>query len=63
MALVFCNLDERPHDITISWDELGISGRWKVRDVWKQTDLGIREKEFSIMVPLHGVVMIKLLKD
>ncbi|MGV8094302.1 MAG: hypothetical protein AB2L24_20780 [Mangrovibacterium sp.] len=46
--------------ITLPWDLLEISGKHIVRDVWRQKDLGIFEKEFVSEVPSHGVVLIKI---
>jgi len=31
-----------------------------VRDLWRQRDIGVREGDFSEMVPRHGVVLVKI---
>jgi alpha-galactosidase len=46
--------------ITASWSDLGLSGDQKVRDLWRQKDLGVFAKQFSSPVPAHGVVLIKV---
>ncbi|MBU0754612.1 MAG: putative Ig domain-containing protein [Planctomycetes bacterium] len=47
-------------DVTVLWADLGVSGRQKVRDLWRQKDLGIFEKQFTARVPVHGVVLVKI---
>jgi alpha-galactosidase len=34
----------------------------KVRDVWRQQDLGIFENSYTAEVPFHGVVLLKISK-
>jgi len=40
--------------------DLGISGKYIVRDLWRQKDLGTFEGEFSADVRRHGVVLVGL---
>jgi alpha-galactosidase len=47
---------------TLNWPDLGISGEYKVRDLWRQKDLGQFSGEFNAEVPYHGVVLVKLIK-
>jgi len=46
--------------IAASWADLGVSGPQRVRDLWRQKDLGIHEDAFTAYVARHGVVMIRL---
>ncbi|MBM3892593.1 MAG: alpha-galactosidase, partial [Verrucomicrobia bacterium] len=46
--------------LTVSWSQLGVRGNQKVRDLWRQKDLGVFEKEFSAVVQPHGVVLVRL---
>ena len=46
--------------LTVQWSQLGVRGKQKVRDLWRQKDLGAFEKEFSAVVQPHGVVMVRL---
>jgi alpha-galactosidase len=46
--------------MTALWSDLGIGGRQKVRDIWRQKDLGNFKEKFSAMVAPHGVVLIRL---
>jgi alpha-galactosidase len=49
--------------ITASWSELGLSGAQKVRDLWRQKNLGVFAEQFSSPVPAHGVVLIKVTSE
>ena len=46
--------------VTVRWSDLGIKGKCLVRDLWRQKDLGVFEKEFTADVRRHGVVLIKI---
>ncbi len=59
-AVGLFNRGDRPTTITARWDELGIKGRWKVRDVWRQWDFGVYEGWFTQRVNRHGAVLVRL---
>ncbi|MBS1604343.1 MAG: putative Ig domain-containing protein [Bacteroidetes bacterium] len=44
--------------LTLRWSDLGITGKYIVRDLWRQKDLGTFEGEFSADVRRHGVVLV-----
>jgi alpha-galactosidase len=46
--------------LSVKWSDLGIKGKYIVRDLWRQKDLGAFDDEFSAEVKPHGVVMIQL---
>jgi alpha-galactosidase len=46
--------------VTARWEDLGIKGRWKVRDAWRQYDWGVFENWFTQKVNSHGVVLLRL---
>ena len=54
------NLGETPSTVTLHWNDLHISGRQKVRDLWRQQDLGTFTETFSTPVNPHGVVLVKV---
>jgi alpha-galactosidase len=54
------NLQERTSDITVTWDQLGIHGSQRVRDVWRQRDIGQVDGHFSASVDRHGVLLLRL---
>jgi alpha-galactosidase len=45
---------------TVSWTDLGLSGKQTVRDLWQQKDLGVFEEKFETKVVPHGVVLARL---
>ncbi len=47
-------------NVVVTAKELGIEGRFRVRDVWRQKDLGVFTGQFETMVPYHGVVLIQV---
>ena len=46
--------------VVVHWSDLGISGKYIVRDLWRQKDLGVFENEFAADVRKHGVVLVSL---
>lgn len=61
-AGLFNITDSLTRKLSVKWSELGIEGKYIVRDLWRQKDLGIFKDEFSADVKPHGVVMISLRK-
>ncbi len=53
-------LSEEADEITVTWQQLGLSGSQKVRDLWRQKDLGAFDEKFTAKVPVHGVVLVKI---
>jgi alpha-galactosidase len=47
-------------EIMVGADQIGISGTHKVRDLWRQIDIGTFNEYFGAQVPKHGVVLLKL---
>jgi len=60
LAVGLFNLAENPCNLTVQWDVLGIEGLHRIRDVWRQTDLGECDKEYSVPVARHGVMLVRL---
>jgi len=46
--------------ITITASEIGITGKFKVRNAWTQKDLGVFENSFEAEVPYHGVILLNI---
>lgn len=59
-AVGLFNLGEQPAKLSVSWSELGLPDRQRVRDVWRQKDLGKYKHGFEAKVPRHGVALIRL---
>ena len=61
----FCNFGLEKVDISYKdLKKLGISGKQKVRDLWRQKDIitiHADKEAFSVKVPMHGVVLYKFM--
>ena len=44
----------------VNFKDLGLDGKFTVRDLWRQKDLGTYSESFETAVPSHGVVLIRL---
>jgi alpha-galactosidase len=45
--------------VTALWSDLGLAGRRRVRDAWRQYDWGVFEGSFTMKVEPHGVVLLR----
>ncbi len=61
IAVGYFNLTTAPRSISADWKELGLTGTQRVRDVWRQRDLGSFSENFSTQVPNHGVILVRFI--
>ncbi|MES2418832.1 MAG: putative Ig domain-containing protein [Bacteroidota bacterium] len=54
--------DNGTQAVVLKWEDLGLKGKYIVRDLWRQKDLGVFEDEFKADVAPHGVVMVSVRK-
>ena len=59
-AVGLFNRGDQKAAVSLRWSDLGVSGPWIVRDLWRQQDLGRYEGEFRGTVEPHGVVLVRL---
>jgi alpha-galactosidase len=59
-AVGLFNRGEMEATVTAQWSDLGLTGRRRVRDLWRQQDLGEFTDSFSAPVGRHGVVLLRL---
>ena len=59
LAVGLFNASEIETKITVKWSELGINGKHRVRDLWRQKDIEVFDDEYTIKVPRHGVAMMR----
>lgn len=52
--------DETAVKYTFDFEKAGLHGKWLLRDVWRQKDLGIFEKTFGVEINHHGVVFLRM---
>lgn len=55
------NRDDSAKGMEVAFSELGISGEYKVRDLWRHADEGTATK-LSATVPAHGCKIVRLSK-
>ena len=52
--------DEKDRSFDFDLAKVGLKGKWKLRDVWRQKDLGISEGVYKTHIPHHGVVLLRM---
>lgn len=53
--------DETVKQFTFDFAKAGLTGsKWKLRDLWRQQDLGEYKKHLTTQIPYHGVVMLRM---
>ena len=55
------NRDDNAKSVTVNFADLGISGEYNVRDLWKHADEG-KAESLTATVPAHGCKIVKLSK-
>ena len=54
------NIGDEEAEVSVSFEELELSGKKTLRDLWKKADLGEAEEKVSAVIPPHGAVLYKL---
>lgn len=55
------NLDDsKKINTEVSWSELGIKGKYKARDIWKQVDIGFLSDGLKTDINIHGCSLYKI---
>jgi len=49
----------RQYPISVDLPDLGLPGKYAVRDLWRQQDIGTAEGSYTVEVPYHGVKLLK----
>ena len=52
--------DETPKTFQLDFAKVGLKGKYRIRDLWRQKDLGEFEGSFETEIRHHGVVMIRI---
>lgn len=60
IAVGLFNLSETRRDITVTAADLGVSGRQRVRDLWRWKDLGTIADAYTAGVGRHGVMLVRM---
>jgi alpha-galactosidase len=60
MAVGLVNSSTEPAKVTAKWSDLGRTGSQPVRDLWLHKNVGSFEGSYSVEVPAHGCVLLKI---
>ena len=53
-------IQQQLYTLKLDLKQIGLTGEYKVRDLWRQTDIGHAKGSLSAKVPYHGVQLLKL---
>ena len=60
LAVGLFNVGPQEMTVTVGFADLKLTGRQRVRDLWRQKDLGDFQGSYSAAVPSHGTVLVKI---
>ncbi len=60
LAVGLFNLAEKENSLSVTWEALSITGPRRIRDLWRQKELGQTEGRYNANVPRHGVQFVRL---
>ena len=52
--------ETKPAEISVSLEDLGLSGKFAVRDLWTHKDLGTVTEKITAIVNSHGAVLYRI---
>ena len=59
-AVGFFNLGAEEASVVADWPDLKLNGPQRVRDLWRQKDLGVFAEKFTARAAPHGVVLVRI---
>jgi alpha-galactosidase len=59
-AVGLFNLSEEQRQVSVDFKDLGLQQPQRVRDLWRQLDLGTPSREYRATIPRHGVALVRL---
>jgi alpha-galactosidase len=59
-AVGLFNIGSEPNSVKVTWEQLGITGKQVIRDLWRQKNIGTYNESFEAMVRPHGVVLVRV---
>lgn len=62
-AVGLFNVADKKQDISFSLKQLNLDGKWKIRDVWRQQDIGTLTDTFKAKLDGHGSLLLVLEKE
>jgi len=61
LAVVLFNRSAVASNISVKWKDLNLTGTVSIRDLWMHKNLESLDSMFTMLVPTHGVVMLKVI--
>jgi alpha-galactosidase len=59
-AVGLFNRGEQAAPVTAKWADLKLTGKRRVRDLWRHENLGILSDQVTVTVPVHGAALLKI---
>jgi len=59
-AVALVNPTAKAEMISVTWRQIGLTHSQKVRDLWLHKNIGSFAQGYSVLVPAHGVALLKL---
>ena len=59
-AVGLLNSSSAAREMEVRWSEIGLDGSQPVRDLWLHQDAGFCKGSYSVLVPSHGIVLLKI---
>ena len=59
-AVGLFNRGEADAEVTVRWSDLSLQGKHKVRDLWRQKDLGSFDGDFHLTLGAHGAELVRI---
>ena len=62
VAVAFFNTSLRTTAVTVSWQQLGLSGPYLARDLWWRENLGIANNSYRVVLTGNTSMLLKFSK-
>lgn len=60
LAVGLFNRGELSVDVKVTWQQLGLDGPQRIRDLWRQQDLGVFPESYVHSIGRHGVILLRV---
>lgn len=59
-AIALLNRSDKETTFQLNPDEIGLTSKSRMRDLWKHKNLGRLGKQHSFLIPPHGIIVLKI---
>lgn len=60
IAVGLFNRSAQKSNVKVTWNQLNITGKQTIRDLWRQKDIAATDDQFEAEVASHGVVLVRI---